>query len=64
MNFSLFLAFSSASSSITEEWYRTWGGNEDVIATAVKVDSHDNIYIAGMSDGYFKEMTEWVKKKV
>jgi len=43
----------SATTSISEEWYRTWGGNGDVIATTVKIDSSDNIYIAGYS--YFIE---------
>ncbi len=49
LNLVLFLTRVSASTTISEEWYRTWGGSKGDIATALKIDSLDNIYIAGFS---------------
>ncbi len=49
LNFCFYLQDASASTTISEEWYRTWGGSRGDIATALKIDSLDNIYIAGFS---------------
>jgi len=47
------------STSISEEWHRTWGGDNNDRAIALAIDSSDNIYIAGYSEHIEIQENSW-----
>ena len=57
--FNIFIPYISASTSISEEWYKTWGGGNNDRATALAIDSSDNIYVAGYSEYIETQATSW-----
>lgn len=39
-------------SSGAQEWYKTWGGYKNDFGQGIAVDSDDNIYVVGRTEGY------------
>lgn len=52
LNLSLFLSLVSASGSISEEWYRIWGGNEGERGYALACDYSGNIFVTGSTSSF------------
>ncbi len=50
LSFNIFIPCISSSTSISEEWYKTWGGEYTNRAQALAIDSSDNVYIAGYTE--------------
>ena len=42
--FNIFIPYISASTSISEEWYKTWGGSHIDLCYAMALDSSGNIF--------------------